>query len=88
MTCWLSTVAPSANFSSLMTPSTVEGTSNTTLSVSRSTMFSSRLTASPTFLCQVAMTASETDSGRTGTLISMAMSGVLENCGGVDDGMN
>jgi hypothetical protein len=39
--------------------------------------FSSRDTASPAFLCQVAMVASETDSGRTGTLTSMAMASVL-----------
>src|SRR5690606_25449956 len=71
--CWLVTVSPSSNFSSLITPSTVEGTSSTTLSVSRATMFSSRLTESPTFLCQAAMVASATDSGRTGTLISVAI---------------
>src|SRR5690606_35320149 len=71
--CWLVTVSPSSNFSSLITPSTVEGTSSTTLSVSRSTMFSSRLTESPTFLYQAAMVASATDSGRTGTLISVAI---------------
>src|SRR5690606_26479590 len=73
ITCWLVTVAPSSHLSSLITPSTVDGTSSTTLSVSRSTMFSSRLTASPTFLCHDAMVASVTDSGRTGTLISVAM---------------
>ena len=73
ISCWLVTVAPSSNLISLSTPSTGEGTSSTTLSVSRSTRFSSRLTASPGFLCQVAMVASETDSGRTGTLISVLM---------------
>src|SRR3546814_3579856 len=73
ITCWLVTVAPSSNLSSLITPSTVEGTSSTTLSVSRSTRFSSRLTASPTFLCHDAMVASDPDSGRTGTLISVEM---------------
>src|SRR5690606_14145049 len=72
-TCWLVTVSPSENVSSLITPSTVDGTSGTTLSATSSTMFSSRLTASPTFLCQAAMDASATDSGRTGTLISVAM---------------
>src|SRR5690606_10331579 len=72
-TCWLVTVSPSLNLISLSTPSTGEGTSSTTLSVSRSTRFSSRVTASPAFLCQPAMVASETDSGRTGTLTSVAM---------------
>ena len=71
--CWLVTVAPSANLISLSTPSTGDGTSNTTLSVSRSSRFSSRLSASPAFLCQVAMVARDTDSGRTGTLTSVAM---------------
>src|SRR5690606_14452067 len=75
ITCWLVTVAPSSNLISLSTPSTVDGTSSTTLSVSRSTRFSSRLTASSAFLRHDAMTASETDSGRTGTLISVAMMG-------------
>ena len=68
---WLVTVSPDWRRISLITPSTGEGTSSTTLSVSRSTRFSSRLTASPAFLCQLAMVASETDSGRTGTLTSM-----------------
>src|SRR3989339_1453049 len=72
-TCSLVPVAPVSNLISLGTPSTGEGTSSTTLSVSRSTRFSSRLTASPAFLCQLAMVASETDSGRTGTLTSVAM---------------
>src|SRR5690606_3500563 len=72
-TCWLVTVSPSENLISFSTPSTGEGTSSTTLSVSRSTRFSSRLTGSPAFLCQLAMVASETDSGRTGTLTSVAM---------------
>src|SRR5688572_392088 len=75
--CWLVTVSPSLNLISLITPSTGEGTSSTTLSVSRSSRFSSRRTLSPAFLCQVAMVASETDSGRTGTLTSMLMDEVL-----------
>ncbi len=74
-TCEEVTVSPSWNLISLSTPSTGEGTSRTTLSVSRSTRFSSRLTASPAFLCQLAMVASETDSGSAGTLTSVAMRG-------------
>src|SRR5207342_3003784 len=69
--------SPCLNFSSLSTPSTGEGTSSTTLSVSRSSRFSSRRTVSPAFLCQVAMMASDTDSGSTGTLTSMLMDVVL-----------
>ncbi len=71
----LVTVLPVSNLISFSTPSIGEGTSNTTLSVSRSTRFSSRLTASPAFLCQLAMVASETDSGSTGTLTSVAIRG-------------
>src|SRR5574337_379264 len=73
MTCSPFTVSPTSCLISFSTPSTGEGTSSTTLSVSRSTRFSSRATASPAFLCQLAMVASETDSGRTGTLSSMDM---------------
>src|SRR3990167_5503742 len=58
-------------------PSTGEGTSKTTLSVSRSTIFSSRCTMSPTFLCHVAIVASTTDSGKTGTLISIDLFAIL-----------
>src|SRR5690606_8402912 len=79
MTCWLVTVAPVLNLISFSTPSTGEGTSSTTLSVSRSSRFSSRLTASPAFLCQLAMVASETDSGRTGTLTSVAIGASCRN---------
>src|SRR5690606_772143 len=76
-TTWLLvTVSPSLNLISFSTPSTGEGTSSTTLSVSRSSRFSSRLTASPTFLCQVAMVPSATDSGSTGALTSVAMRGL------------
>jgi len=75
-TTWLEvTVEPSANLISFSTPSTGDGTSRTTLSVSRSSRFSSRLTASPTFLCQVAMVPSATDSGSTGALTSVAIAG-------------
>ncbi len=73
ITCWPVTVSPVWKRISLMMPATGAGTSRTTLSVSRSTRFSSRATASPTFLCQAAMVASETDSGRTGTLTSVDM---------------
>ena len=44
---------------------------STTFSVSISTIFSSTLTLSPTCLCQVATVASDTDSGKTGTFISI-----------------
>src|ERR1700754_2070865 len=84
MTWLLVTVEPSSNLISFSTPSTGEGTSSTTLSVSRSSRFSSRLTASPAFLCQVAMSASETDSGRTGTLTSMDMLALLRCVIGAD----
>ena len=67
----LSTVAPSLALISFSVPSTGAGTSSTTLSVSRSTRFSSRRTVSPGCLCQAAITASSTDSGKTGTLTSM-----------------
>ena len=63
-----STVSPLSLRMLLSTPSAGAGTSSTTLSVSRSTRFSSRRTPSPGCLCQVAMVPSETDSGRTGTL--------------------
>src|SRR5690606_17064223 len=76
-TCWLVTTSPAWNLISLSTPSTGAGTSSTTLSVSRSSRFSSRRTVSPAFLCQLAMVASDTDSGRTGTLTSMLMDEVL-----------
>src|SRR5690606_26193573 len=52
-------------------PSVGAGTSRTTLSVSRSTRFSSRRTASPAFLCQLTSVASATDSGSCGTFTSM-----------------
>src|SRR5688572_15966349 len=67
----LFTTAPSAATICLMMPSTGAGTSSTTLSVSRSTRFSSRRTESPGFLCQATSVASATDSGSCGTLTSM-----------------
>src|SRR5579862_4277472 len=54
-----------------MTPSAGAGTSRTTLSVSRSARFSSRLNASPGCLCQATRVASAMDSGNAGTRISM-----------------
>ena len=67
----LVTTAPSAATICLMMPSAGAGTSSTTLSVSRSTRFSSRRTGSPAFLCQATSVASATDSGNCGTLTSM-----------------
>ena len=65
------TVAPSCSTISTITPACGAGNSNTTLSVSKSMMFSSRATASPTFLCQVIKVASDTLSGNTGTVTSI-----------------
>ena len=53
------------------TPSAGAGSSSTTLSVSMSIRFSSRLTVSPSFLCQASSVASATDSESCGTLTSM-----------------
>ena len=64
------TVVPSSSRTASRMPSAEAGTSSTTLSVSISTSTSSRVTASPGFLCQVATVASATDSGRSGTRIS------------------
>ncbi len=73
ITCSPSTVAPSSLIISPITPSAGATTSSTTLSVSMSTRFWSRFTASPAFTCHVAIVASATDSGRTGTLISIVI---------------
>src|SRR5690606_32926518 len=54
-------------------PSWGAGTSRTTFSVSSSTSVSSRRTKSPSFLCHSSTVASETDSGRVGTLISLGI---------------
>src|SRR5438477_5215707 len=67
------TVPPSPLMIFASTPSAGAGSSSTTLSVSMSIRFSSRLTASPTFLCQASKVASATDSESGGTLISMSM---------------
>ena len=71
ITCSARTVSPSGLLISVITPSSGATTSKTTLSVSISTRFWSRDTLSPTLTCQVATVASATDSGNTGTLISM-----------------
>src|SRR6476661_5323586 len=65
------TVDPSGRVISVSTPSPGAGSSSTTLSVSTSIRFSSRLTASPGFLCQLTSVASATDSGNCGTLTSI-----------------
>ena len=78
----------SATFSSLSTPLAGAGTSSTTLSVSRSTRFSSRLTASPGCLRHATSVASATDSGSCGTRTSTAhgllpaAAGGAQACGG------
>ena len=65
------TTAPTSHAISLNIPSAGAGTSSTTLSVSKSSIFSPRDTASPAFLCHAAMVASETDSGNAGTFTSI-----------------
>src|SRR5215831_9699868 len=67
------TVPPSPLAIFTSTPSAGAGNSSTTLSVSMSIRFSSRLTASPSFLCQASRVASETDSESCGTLTSTSM---------------
>src|SRR6266850_2047276 len=67
------TVPPSPLIIFASTPSAGAGSSRTTLSVSMSIRFSSRLTASPTFLCHASSVASATDSESCGTLISISM---------------
>ncbi|CRZ60584.1 Uncharacterised protein [Vibrio cholerae] len=71
--CLESTVAPSCSKIASRTPASGAGTSSTTLSVSISTITSSRATMSPGFLCHVATVASATDSGKSGTRISMVI---------------
>ncbi len=71
------TVVPSPFSTSTSTPSAGAGSSSTTLSVSMSMRFSSRLTASPAFLCQLTSVASATDSGSWGTLTSTRICLVL-----------
>src|SRR5438552_2640777 len=74
MTSCAPTVAPSDLRISVTIPEAGAGNSSTILSVSTSTRFASRLTASPAFLCQLTSVASVIDSGRTGTLTSMSIS--------------
>ena len=65
------TVVPFSTKIFAIVPVAGAGTSRTTLSVSRSTRFSSLATASPAFLCQATNVASLTDSGSGGTFISI-----------------
>ena len=67
------TVSPSLATISESTPDAGALTSMVTLSVSSSTKGSSAFTTSPAFLYQRPMVASETDSPRVGTRISVAM---------------
>ncbi len=67
------TVSPLALMILTSTPSAGAGVSSTTLSVSMSMRFSSRETASPSFLCHATSVASETDSDSCGTLTSISM---------------
>jgi len=69
----LVTLSPSFFTIFTSTPSVGAGSSSTTLSVSRSTRFSSRTTASPGFLCHETSVASATDSGSCGTRTSIVM---------------
>ena len=64
------TVLPSPLTISTITPAPGAGSSSTTLSVSMSIRFSSRATASPTFLCHCSRVASATDSDSCGTFTS------------------
>src|SRR5947207_10698499 len=71
------TVSPAWTTISDSTPEAGAGTSIVTLSVSSSSIGSSALTASPTFLNQVPTVASLTDSPRVGTRISVAIVQIL-----------
>ncbi len=73
----VATVWPSLATISVRTPAAGAGTSTVTLSVSSSQSISSTLTASPTFLNQVATVASVTLSPRVGTRMSVMVSAVL-----------
>src|SRR5215470_13278552 len=64
------TVPPSPLATFTRTPSAGAGSSRTTLSVSMSIRFSSRLTASPSRLCHASSVASATDSDSCGTFTS------------------
>jgi len=67
------TVSPSLATMSPRVPAVGAGTSRVTLSVSSSSSGSSAFTASPGFLNHLAIVASETDSPRVGTRISVAI---------------
>ncbi|GBF29626.1 hypothetical protein MnTg03_01202 [bacterium MnTg03] len=67
------TVSPVSKAIDSMTPALVATISSTTLSVSRSTTFSSTSTLSPTFLCHSPRVPSVTESGKTGTFNSTSM---------------
>ena len=67
----LATELPSGLTIFISTPAAGAGVSSTTLSVSISTRFSSALTNSPAFLCQLTRVASATDSDNCGTLTSI-----------------
>ena len=69
----LTTVPPSPLTILVRTPDSGAGSSSTTLSVSMSIRFSSRLTNSPCFLCQDNKVASATDSDSAGTFTSTNM---------------
>ncbi len=69
----LVTLSPSFLTIFTSTPSLGAGVSSTTLSVSMSTRFSSRLTASPGFLRHETSVASDTDSESCGTFTSTCM---------------
>src|SRR6185369_2988685 len=67
------TVPPSPFMILTSTPESGAGVSSTTLSVSMSTRFSSRLTKSPTLRCHDTSVASATDSESCGTFTSTSM---------------
>ena len=68
-----STFSPSSAIISEMAPDADAVTSRATLSVSSSQITSSTVTASPTALYHLPTVASDTDSPRTGTWISMVI---------------
>src|SRR5258708_1359372 len=73
ITSLLATVPPSPLMTLLNSPDAGAGSSSTTLSVSMSIRFSSRLTNSPCFLCHDSNVASATDSDSAGTFTSTNM---------------
>src|SRR3954468_10654205 len=77
MNSLLVTVPPSPLITLLSTPDAGAGNSSTTLSVSMSIRFSSRLTNSPAFLCHDSNVASATDSESAGIFTSTSMADSL-----------